>query len=273
MCMTLSISTAALGALVAVGTHGATITAGDLRYTVAPPPTLATGWGPASDLEASALAADQLYQDWWWLRVGSENRESALSGAGGFTQPDAATLRFSAVHAGLSAVATWTVISTAAGEGELRSTLRISNPGSAPVVVRAFHYADIDVNGTYEDDTMTVLSPTLVRFADADGTSGANPYTVHYGASAGAHFGLGQNGSLIAGLTDGGKTNLTGALGDYAGGSNDLAGGWQWTFTLGANETVEIGAFVALVPSPGGAAALGAAGLCVLALGRRRRVI
>lgn len=261
---------ALMTACVGHAAHAATIAAGDLRYSIAPPPALATGWGPASDLEASALAADQLYQDWWWLRVGGESRESALSGAGGFVQPDAATLRFSSAHAGLTTTATWTVISGPAGQGELRSTLRVTNPGGAPMVVRAFHYADIDVNGTFEDDTAAMITPTLVQFADAAGATGERPYTVRYGASAGALFGLGQNGSLIAGLTDNGKTTLTGSLGGYAGGSNDLAGGWQWTFTLGAHETVEVSVFVALVPSPGGAAAVAVAGAIVLASRRRR---
>jgi hypothetical protein len=263
-----SFGAALILALAGSALGGQTLTSGGATYSTGAAPTAPDAWGPASDLLAPSTGTDQLYQDWWWLRVGNETRESALMGPGTWTSSPSG-LAFDTTQSGLDAHVTWQLSGGAGGLATLIGQLRLSNRGSSPVNVSAFHYADIDVNGSWYDDVASVAAPGVLRFTDAGGPSGQQPYTLVYSATPGATFGVGEMGSLITALTDSSPTNFNGSLAGLSGSPTDLAAGWQWNFEVPAGGEVTIGYSLALIPSPGSAGAvLGAAGLLCL---RRRR--
>lgn len=262
-----AIAALALGA--AMPAHASVISAGGATYTTGNAPTSSSAWGPASDLIGGLTSADHLYQDWWWLRLAGASRESTLKGSGAIAPAGADQLAFSTTFNGAEVTARWTLSTPAAGQTRLTSTLTLTNTKSSSLSLSAFHYADIDVNGSWSDDVVTRESATSLLFSDAAGVSGASPYRVRYEASGSPTFAVGQSGSLITALTDNSVTSFTSTLASAASAPNDQAGSWQWNIVLAPGQSLTLTTTLTLVPAPPALAVVG--GLGVLALRRRRR--
>ncbi len=259
-----------------VGATGATanagvITSGGATYTTGNAPSSSNAWGPASDLVGALTSADHLYQDWWWVRLAGASRESTLKGNGAIASSGSDQLVFSTTISGANVSARWALSTPASGQTRLTASLTITNTQSATLSLSVFHYADIDVNGTWSDDVVSAVSPTSLLFRDAasPASSGLSPYQVLYEASGAPTFGVGQSGSLITALTDNNVTNFNSTLPSAASTGNDQAGGWQWTIQLAPGQSTNLVTTMTLIPSPPALGVVG--GLGLVALRRRRR--
>lgn len=145
----------------------------NLRVNV-PVPTAASQLPRPFDLFADALAIDQGVEHWWYYRLDGDTRESALTTVGGVSP----NVRASATHADrdftdldarglLKANQDFDVYSTGPASGVVLSRMTLMNISNSPLTVDLFAYADVDVAGTFFNDTCT--GTTTSHFV-SDGT-------------------------------------------------------------------------------------------------------
>ena len=201
----------------------------------------------ASHFDASPAAnftgvgtGDQIFEAGWWFRIEGDASESF------FPAPDTqnyaantATLTWANVGArGFSATKTH-VLSAAGGNGEVATTMLVTNTGATPITLHLFQATDWDVNGSAGTDTAVLVDPTYIRVNDT--TTGQaesrGPNAVAAIARAWSSAGTTDVPGL---LSDTAVSNFDGSGFPFA--SGDITVGLQWTFTLapGASATAQL---------------------------------
>jgi len=117
---------------------------------------------------------DNLFQRWFWYRIGSAGPESSIdtisaptvTGFGG-SQDGKLTYENAALRVEIK----YSLVGGAAGslDSDLGEQVRITNKTMGSLSLHLFEYTDFDLKGTPEDDTASLVSPTAVL--QTDGTS------------------------------------------------------------------------------------------------------
>jgi hypothetical protein len=238
-----------------------TISDGNVIFTQAASPTVATSTGPtATDFRvAGAAGPDHLFNNWWWFRMdGADTRENAFFNQVGPTVVAGNTATRNYAFPSFSAALTYTVTSTGGVSGFLNETLVIT-PLTAGTL-NIFNYADFFISGQDANDIVDVANPGFMSIRDTV-TGQVMEFT---GAGATAFQATPFNGA---------RTLLTNAVVDNLNNTNtantagDREGAFQWTIPVAPGQVITLNErFV--IPAPGAAALLGLGGLVAA---RRRR--
>jgi hypothetical protein len=201
-------------------------------------------WGAAAlaDLLGTYASptSDPLRASGYWYRiVGVDTREHR------FPAPDseayvAGTLeaRWSDVDGkGFSAVETTHVYDNERPSGTFTSGLTLTNHSASAMEVEIFHYLDVDVPGNADDDSVTRLASTCLRFSDLGGA------LVRYLAPQAHQLQVATYPALRDALNDEAVSNLDGFGAPFGPGNATAA--YQWHISLAPGEVRDV-AFVSV---------------------------
>ena len=217
----------------------------------------------------------QLFQQWFWYRIGPNNPESSIDtiSAPLITRPDAKTayITYGGAANGYSVEVDYVLTgqSPGSGQADVRESIRIHNFALTPLDFHFFQYSDFDLNNQVGGDTVTLGKDINGKFNEALQTKGASILSeteVTPGANHGetAFF----NATLL-------KLNnpLPDTLNDNAGptGPGDVTWALQWDTSIAAGGDFLISKQKFLqVPEPS-VLALISLGAVAYALHRRRQ--
>ncbi|MCA9311189.1 MAG: hypothetical protein KDA21_08285 [Phycisphaerales bacterium] len=229
--------------------------------------------GDASAELTGPSGRDDLYELDWAYRLPGQSFTTGLvdpvseqsngnSGSASFSQD------------GLDFMVNYTLTDTSAGgnhSATLTNALTISNSGTAPVVLTLFAYLDADLNDSSGNDSATyAASATESAMTIVDHLPNSQAQAMWIADLADV-FEIDEFSDLRNNLTDTPGYTLSNSGSPFPGGgevSDDFTGAYQWTLTINGGHSLTINSrFETFIPTPGGLALLGSAGL----LGLRRR--
>jgi len=217
---------------------------------------------------------NQLYQQWFWYRVGPTGPERSLETIPILSEihanPNTLVATYGNSQFSIQASYTLNGGSIGSGSSEIIEQLRIKNLTGSPLDFHFFQYTDFDVNGTYANDTVQLLQNMLGLFDTAIQSEG----NIHFAdtiVSPGANHGeAGLWPSIIDKLKDGNPTTLKDNPGPLTG---DSSWAFQWDQVIAANGEFVINAdkkiFISPIPEPA-VWSLMPVGLAVCGMIRRR---
>jgi len=244
---------------------GGTITDGTASFTL--PDYLGDAFGDGAQGAQFHVGGpgnpNHLYESAWWYRgnVDGVPRELTLAngtnpswsgnvGRTDYAVPGMGTARQVFVVQGLED-----------GYGSLTQSLIFRNTTNAPLTMDFFHYIDVDLAGTFSNDSADLIGSNVIRIVDGDWVAtyeGTDIYQVS------------GYDSLLQQLTDGDADDFDGTGLNFA--PADFTGGFQWHVTVAPGRAVTLTSSltITLIPAPGAAALFGA-GLAFVGARRRHR--
>ena len=171
----------------------------------------------------------QLYQQWFWFRVGNSGPEKALNTIPILSeiQANPNTLVSTFGNATFQIETAYTLLGGSPGSGssEIIEQIKIRNLTGGLLDFHFFQYTDFDVNGTYANDTVQ-LGQNIFGLFDSAIQSEGNVHFADTVISPGANHGeAGLWPSILNKLTDGSPTTLSDASGPLTG---DATWAFQW---------------------------------------------
>lgn len=170
-------------------------------------------------------APDVAWQIWWWLGVDGAHEEQLPPPTTETYVGAVATLGFTALGGlpGLDATLVGTV-RDGAGDNQASwlEQLTISNQSGASVTLDLLHYADIEVGGTFANDTATLDGPGFIRIVDQV----VPGVFEEYRALAPTAFQVNTYRGLCDSLNDLNPTDLADSGLPF--GPGDFTGAWEW---------------------------------------------
>lgn len=257
---------------------GGSQTDGNANFFRGNAPSFETATGPTVDFRPEGGATtDHMFGGWWYYRVSGDTRERPF---GIYTNSAGGALAGSSTYAGNTATYNWSETDSAAvvrfnavytsvltdgptpGSATLANTFSITNPGSVPLVISLFNYADFDVNASAGGDAATgnINSMTI--------TEGST--SIVFSASNASAFQVAAFAAIRDLLLNANVDNL-----DNSGlpfGPGDFTGAYQWNLTIQPGTTVDVQSTWAIsvaVPEPATLAGVGA-GIFAAGFGYRR---
>lgn len=217
---------AALSAAPALALAQGTITNGGANYVLT-----TSHWDVTPEANFTGVGAgDAIFEAGWWFRIEGDTQETifGVPTTQNYTG-DTATITWANVATRNFSATKTHVIVGGGGNGEVRTTMTVTNNGASTITLHLFQATDWDVNGTAAGDSATLVAPGHIRITD--GTAGfaesRTPDSVGVMARPFAAttdvFGL---------LADTSVTNFDGSGLPFTNG--DITLGMQWTFTLAA---------------------------------------
>jgi len=129
----------------------------------------------------------QLYQQWFWYRIGSQGPEASLDtiGTPAIVQVDPAIATITYSNDLLTIKVIYALAGGTAGSqtSDIAETIRITNNSCDTQTIHFFQYADFDLGGTPGNDTVTLVNANLVSQMDPLSTLGETvetPTPNHY---------------------------------------------------------------------------------------------
>jgi hypothetical protein len=194
---------------------------------------------------------NQLFQNWFWYRVGSEGRENSINTLNliGLDQSQPADNQLSVTYAGtgFEIALNFTLDGGAQGSGmsSLFENITIKNTGSNQLDFHFFNYTDFDLTENGEQDTTKIgsgIATQLDNFTFA--TEVIDPAASYYQVS--------PFSNILDALEDDVTTTLANFSGPLTG---DNAYAFQWDFALQPEQSFSINnyksiALVKSVPEP-----------------------
>ncbi len=211
----------------------------------------------------------QLFQQWFWYRIGTSGPESQLSAlAAPVVNSTASTLN--AVYTGptLKVTTTYSLLggSTGSGTSDLSEQIRLQNLTGAPLTVTFFEYVDLDLGGDADDDYVEFTNLNTATQWEGPAIMSETVDTLLGAATT--HREVNFFANTANSLNDGGTTILNDNMGPI--GPGDVTWAFQWDFVIPANGSKFISKDKALhVPEP---MSMGFLALGSLLCFRRRRV-
>ncbi len=211
-----------------------------------------------------AGGADQLSQQWIWLRPSGQNAETSLNNLTLVTS-DASGNTISLAYQGSGLGVAVRYALTGGAVPRIDETIVVTNLGTTTTSLALFVYSDLDINGNPEGDSATG-GVTGIAQTDANTTVTVRPVGI-----LPDHFEIAFFPDLLDLLNDGATTTL----GDSGSGlgPSDLSHAFQWDLTLDAGETLTLALTKEFtqVPWPQGAILIAVAFAGAVALRTRRR--
>ena len=216
---------------------------------------------------------ENLFQQWFWYRVGNQVDESSLDTLGppiGFVHsnsdldPGKEHLVLQYAGAGFVVTVTFDLNGgvTGSNTANISEVITIDNIGSVPLDFHFFQYVDFNLLNNSGGDVAQILNANTV-----EQTSGQAVVSETVVTPAPSHHEVAISNATLLSFSDGVATTLSDASGPL--GPADVTWAFQWDFTILAGETVQVGKDKQLIiPEP---ATLGLLMLGGLALLRRRR--
>ena len=186
-----------------------------------------------------ASGGDDLFENWWFFRLPGDTQEFP------FPDPD------SAVYSGNTVTFTWanvsgrgfsaelveTVSDGGGPSGSILSTMTITELANSSLNIDIFAFADIDIGGTFGGDSATLSGLDFISFIDGANTGeyrAGGPDAVQAVAFPG----------LDPILSDTAVDNLDNS--GFPFGPDDFTGAFQWTLSLGGEQSVELQTAIAI---------------------------
>jgi hypothetical protein len=186
---------------------------------------------------------DQLFQQWFWYRLGSDAEHSIdtltlqaavasdtdLSG-----QNETLFLRY--VGNGFELDVSYRLVGGSAGSGtaDLQETIRIKNTGIKALDFHFFQYVDFDLNNTRNDDTAWLANPNSIRQSDPAGVLSETVVT-----PPANHYEIAFFSNTRDKLNDGAATTLSDTTTPL--GPGDVTWAFQWDLPIDVGDTAIIG--------------------------------
>lgn len=184
---------------------------------------------------------NQLYQQWFWYRVGSSGGEAPISTLPVISenQSSPGTLDVKYSNGQFSIETTYSLLGGAPGSGssDIGEQIKIVNLTGGPLDFHFFQYTDFDLGGNYAGDTVQLGKNLQNLFNEALQSKG----NVHFAdtvISPGANHGeTGIWPSILNKLNDGSPTTLNDNAGPITG---DATWAFQWDRILQAGGSLNI---------------------------------
>ncbi|MFK7759638.1 MAG: hypothetical protein AB8C13_06805 [Phycisphaerales bacterium] len=248
--------------------------AGGQTFTIADGNSSASFNSASGQISWDVDGVNQIFGQEFYYRRGGDSREFRvddlnLNNVGNFTQDtnpfsddrdDAFGSLFTDGN-GLEIETLFTIRGNANGSGsaDLAEQISIRNMSNSAITLSFFQFVDFDLGGDAGDDFGQIINGNTAQQSDAEFSMTEVVVTPQPQI-----FQMGSAAGLDNILNDGNIDDLDGT----ASFSGDVAWAFQWNLTLAAGDSFLISKNKSVVPTPGSAMLLGAAGLFA---GRRRR--
>jgi hypothetical protein len=178
---------------------------------------------------------DQLFQQWFWYRVGTDlaNPEVSLDNLSGdadsdvFSGDQLTITRGSTTGLEIRVRYTLTGGSNGSGESSLGEEIRIRNHGNDALALSFYQYSDFDLANTVNDDSVVLTGFGGNTAQQYDGLGGYLSETVS--TPSATRYEAGLFNSTLAKLQDADGDNLNNTA---AAGPGDVTWAYQWDFNI-----------------------------------------
>jgi hypothetical protein len=193
---------------------------------------------------------NQLYQQWFWYRVGS-NREYSIDTIGNPTvvqnSANQATSTYTAAGFNVSIVYNLQGGANGSGNSTINETITINNTTGSPLDFHFFQYSDYNLGGVDQD--IVQIQPGFGYALVKSGALSLGEVVTSPSANNGE---VAPYNQTLVKLNNGVADNLNGSIGPSLPGDNTFA--FQWDFTIGPNGSQQISKVkslaVVVVPEP-----------------------
>ena len=213
---------------------------------------------------------NQMYQQWFWYRIGATGPESAINTISAPTVATAAGRQIETMYsnATLSVDVLYSLTGGTAGShtSDVAETIAIVNNSASAFTIHFFQYSDFDLNGTLGGQTATFVSPNAFQ---QTGPAGGAVMTETVTTPAPSTHEANTYANTLNSLNDANPTTLTGA--NSATGDATWAFGWDQTIAAGGTFIISKDKNIrAAVPEPASMMMLG--GVMLLISRKLRKV-
>jgi len=216
---------------------------------------------------------NQLYQEWFWYRIGNGAQQSIDSlPLISYSNLDPALLRATYAGNGLQVSVQYTLLGGSPGSGasDVSEQISVLNTSGSPLDLHFYMYSDFDLGGTPGGDSVHLVGSTPNGAIQVDGATGVLSDTVVAPTPQG--WEANYYPVTLNALNSGGPIVLNGAL---SAGPGDVTWALEWDKVLGAGGTLIISAdkniATEAVPEPASLLLVGGGFLGLAGLGRRFR--
>lgn len=225
---------------------------------------------------------NQLYQQWFWYRIGSHGGENSIDtlGAPSVTSAGPGLLSTTYANSRLSVEVDYALHGGSDGSGtaDMNERITLRNVSTSSYTLHFYQYSDFDLLGNAANDHVELIRDrTTGPFIGAtqwDGDPNNRQFAAHISVTPANHGEATFWSVLLNELTDSTPTTLADTVGVVgSGGDVDCAFQWDLSLAAGGSITLDVDKNLSLpaciVPEPSAAALLGI-GALGLAFYRRR---
>jgi hypothetical protein len=219
---------------------------------------------------------NQLYQQWFWYRIGNHGGENSIDTLSAPTVTSAGPGLLSTTYANskLSVEVDYALHGGADGSGtaDMNETITLRNLSNSSIDLHFFQYSDFDLLGSAANDHVELIrdgsSGPFIGATQWDGDPNNRQFAAHISVTPANHGEATFWSVLLNELTDSKPTTLADTVG-VVGSGGDVDCAFQWDLSLGVGGSLSLDVDknltlpVSTVPEPSAAAlvGLGAAGL------------
>ena len=221
-----------------------TVTAGGVEFDLAvqaPFPNMGPMLlRPSNLVSVAEPGMSQLNQYVWYYYLPGDPRAYNFNDSGGQeVQVVGNTITVTQHYAGWDGIQTYALSSSGARTGVLHAQATVHNLGAAPLSIRLIHYADLDDNGTFTDDTARLTGPMAMIVEDTTG-----PFWLQWTAdTTPAAYQASAWRTLLTNLANNGQTALNSTGLPL---SADVTMAWQWDLVVPAGQSAMVGDTIAI---------------------------
>ncbi len=220
----------------------------------------------------SVGGVNQLYQQWFWYRVGSSGQESSIDtiSAASETSSGANKATITYANSTISVKTAYSLLAPGNGTATLSEQITVQNTSSVSQDYHFFQYSDFDLGGTPGGQSVQFYNNGSSTYYEViqSGATGSLVETANAPGASSMEVQAGYYPALLNALNDGVATTLNNNL---SAGPGDVDYAYEWDVTLAPGTSLLISKLMA-VPEPSSMALI-ASGVLALVWLRRRRVV